>query len=120
MIRDQGDRQLDLIGNFNVGRKSIEFENKRLSKLKKEIDDKEDEMIDSSKREKQEERDKAVFNFTAIDRTPFNFSDYKGLMKFAQSIYTGRLSFEEAKAEQNQMLIKVEELGKRVYTKSSR
>ena len=66
--------------------KNIEFENKRLSKLKKEIDDKEDKMIDNSKSEKQEERDKAVFNFTATDRTPFNFSDYKGLMKFAQSI----------------------------------
>ena len=43
LIRDQGDRQLDLIGNFNTGTKSIEFENKRLSRLKKETDNKEDE-----------------------------------------------------------------------------
>ena len=34
LIRDQGDRQLDLNGNFNTGRKSIGFENKRLSRLK--------------------------------------------------------------------------------------
>ena len=31
LIRDQGDRQLDLIGNFNTGTKSIGCENKRLS-----------------------------------------------------------------------------------------
>ena len=43
LIRDQGDRQFDLIGNFNTGTKSIEFENKRLSRLKKETDNKEDE-----------------------------------------------------------------------------
>ena len=35
LIRDQGDRKLDLTGNFNTGTKSIGFENKRLSKLKK-------------------------------------------------------------------------------------
>ena len=35
LIRDQGDRKLDLPGNFNTGTKSIGFENKRLSKLKK-------------------------------------------------------------------------------------
>ena len=49
LIRDQGDRQLDLIGNFNTGTKSIGFEKKRLSRLKKEIDDKENEIIDNRK-----------------------------------------------------------------------
>ena len=44
-IRDQGDRQLDLIGNFNTRTKSLGFDNKRLSKLIKEIDDKENEII---------------------------------------------------------------------------
>ena len=45
LIRDQGDRQLDSICYFNVGRKSIGFENQRLSKLKKETDDKENDII---------------------------------------------------------------------------
>ena len=63
LIRDQVDRMLELICNFNVGRKSIGFENKRLSKLKKETDDKENEIIDNRKSKIQEERDKAVFNF---------------------------------------------------------
>ena len=120
LIRDQGDRQLDLTGNFNTGAKGIGFENKRLSRLKKQIDDKEDEMIDIIKSEDPEKRAKAIFNFTATDRTPFNFSDYKNFMKFAQRIFTGRLSFEEAEKEQNQMLIKIEELEKRAYNKSSR
>ena len=88
LIRDHGDRQLDLTGNFNTGRKSIGFENKRLSRLKKEIDDKENEIMGNRKSEDPEKRDKAVFNFTASDRTPYYFSDYKGLMKFAQNIYT--------------------------------
>ena len=55
-IRDQGDRQLDLLGNFNTGRKIIEFENKRLSRLKKGIDDKEDEIVANRNSEEQEER----------------------------------------------------------------
>ena len=36
-IRDQGDRQLDLIGNFNTDTKNIGFENKRLTRLKKKL-----------------------------------------------------------------------------------
>ena len=50
LIRDQVYRQLDLIGNFNTGTKSIGFENKRLSRLKEEIDDKENEIIDNKKK----------------------------------------------------------------------
>ena len=44
-IRYQDDRQSDLIGNSNTGTKSIGFESKRLIKLKKEIDDKENEIV---------------------------------------------------------------------------
>ena len=99
MIRDQGDRHLDLIGNFNTGTKSIRFENKRLSKLKKEIDDKENEIVENRRSEEQKERDKAVFNFIASGRTTYYFSDYLGLMKFAQNIYTRKSSFEKAEEE---------------------
>ena len=120
LIRDQGDRQLDSICYFNVGRKSIGFENQRLSKLKKETDDKENDIIDNRKSEKQEERDKVVFNFTATDKTPFYFSDYTVLMKFAQNIYTEKLSFEKAREKQDQMLTKLNESEKRVNSKSSR
>ena len=47
------------------------------------------EIIDNRKSKEKEKRDKAVFNFTASDGTPYYFSDYTGLMKFAQNIYTG-------------------------------
>ena len=100
LIRDQDDKQLDLIGNFNTGRKRIGFENKRVSMLKKETDDKENEIVANRNSEKQEERDKAVFNFTASDRIIYYFSDYTNLMKFAQNIYTKKLSFERAEEEQ--------------------
>ena len=104
LIRDQGDRKLDLTRNFNTGTKIIGFENKKLTRLKKEINDKEDEIIDNRKSKVQEEIDKAVFNFTTSDRTRYYFSDYTNLMKFAQNIYTGKLSFEEAEKEQENML----------------
>ena len=39
-------------------------------------------------------------------------------MKFAKNIYTGKLSFEEAKKEQEEMLEKIEELKKRSESKS--
>ena len=120
MIRDQGDRQLDLIGNFNTGTKSTGFENKRLSKLKKEIDDKESEVVENKIIEKQKERDKVAFNFTASDRTPYYFSDYLCLMKFAQNIYTGKFSFEKAEEEQKKMLSKIEQLEKRSKSASGR
>ena len=120
LIKDQGDRQLDLIGNFKTGTKSIGLENKRLSRLKKEIDDEEDDIINNRISEKEEERDKAGFNVTASDRTPYYFSDYTGLMKFAQNIYTGKLPFKKAEEEQNKMLTKIEELEIRSKSKSSR
>ena len=71
LIKDQGDRQLDLIGNLNTGTKSFGYENKSLSKLKKEIDDKENEIVENRRSEEQKERDKLVFNFTASDRTHY-------------------------------------------------
>ena len=120
LVRGQGDRQLDLTGNFNTGTKSIGFENRRLSKLKKEIDDKENEIIDNRHSEDEKKRENPVFNFTASDQTPYYFGIYTGLMKFAQNIDTKKLSFDEVEKEQNAMLIKIEELEQRANSKSSR
>ena len=50
-----------------------------------------------------EEQDKALFNFTALDRVLFYFGEYRDLMKFSQNVYTKKLSFDEAKEEQKEM-----------------
>ena len=65
-------------------------------------------MIDNRNSEEDEKKsEKAVFNFTASDGTPYYFGIYTGLMKFAQNIYTKKLSFDEVEKEQNAMLIKL-------------
>ena len=43
-IEDQGNRQLDLINEINNENRKINFENKRLKRLKKEIIEKENEI----------------------------------------------------------------------------
>ena len=67
--------------------------------------------VDKSK--DKEERKKATFVYTATDGTPFDFSDYKQLMKFAGEVYNNELSFNEAKEDQKEMLKKIKELEKR-------
>ena len=116
MIRGQGDRQLDLISAIDTaGRtKGIGFQNERLKNLKNEIDDKEDEIRRNKEVKKKEEKDKAIFNYTATDNTPFYFSDYTDLMKFAQEIYPNKLSSDEAKKEQGEILKKINDLKKRI------
>ena len=116
MIRGQGDRQLDLISAIDTaGRtKGIGFQNERLKNLKNEIDDKEDEIRRNKEVKKKEEKDKAIFNYTATDNTPFYFSDYTDLMKFAQEIYPKKLSSDEAKKEQGEILKKINDLKKRI------
>ena len=114
LIKDQGDRQLDRINSNLVTIKSVGFQDERLKDLKKEIDDKEKLIIKAGKSKNKEERKKAAFVYTATDGTPFDFSDYKHLIRFAEEVYNKELSFNEAKDEQKEMLKKIKELKKRV------
>ena len=62
LIRDQDGRQLDLIGKTSLGTtKGIEFQDEGLKNLKKEIDDKEKDIIKKSKSKDKEERKQAIF-----------------------------------------------------------
>ena len=83
MIRDQGDKQLDLIGKINMGRiKSIGFQNERSINLEKETKDKKKDTIKKSRSNKGEEKKRAVFAYTATDNTSFDFNEYTCLMSF--------------------------------------
>ena len=62
LIRDQDGRQLDFIGKTSLGTtKGIEFQDEGLKNLKKEIDDKEKDIIKKSKSKDKEERKQAIF-----------------------------------------------------------
>ena len=113
MIKDQGDRQLYRISSKLGTIKSVGFQDERLKNLKKEIDNKEKLIIKVDKSKDKEERKEATFVYTATDGTPFDFSDYKQLMKFAGEVYNNELSFNEAKEDQKEMLKKIKELEKR-------
>ena len=103
MIRDQGDKQLHLIGGNLGKRKNIGFQDKRLNDLKKEIDEKEIDMLKGIRSVDEKERKKAGFVYTTTNGTPFDFSDYKHLMRFAGEVYNKKLSFNKAKEEQEKM-----------------
>ena len=61
-IRDQGDRELDLINKVNLGRiKSTEFQNEKLKKLDKEIKNKEKFIKKAGKSKDKEEKNNLFF-----------------------------------------------------------
>ena len=112
-IEDQQDRQLDLIDEINAGRTiSIGFQNERLKNLEKDTTNKEKEIRKNKKIKKKEDKDKAIFSYTATDGKPFDFSDDTKLLNFAEDLYRQDLSFDEAKEEQKNMLEKINELKK--------
>ena len=103
-IRDQEDTQLDLIDEINAGRtKIIGFQNERLKNLEKEIRNKGKGIRKNKSRKKKEEKDRAIFNYSAADDTPFCFSDDTKLLNFAEDLYKQDLPFDEAKKEQEEM-----------------
>ena len=105
LIRDQGDRQLDLIDKTNFERTGgIKFENeknKKLVNLAKEIKDEINKII------------KEKFVHSAYNKT-HNFNKYTYLGDLANRIYDKELSFDEAKKEQEELLEEIEELKKRI------
>ena len=91
-IRDQGDKQLDLIGGINTSKtKTIEFgneRNKELEKLRNRIREEEIKI----------ESDDKKFVYTTTDRkNTYNFTKYTYLMNFAKNMYEEKLSLDEAK-----------------------
>ena len=59
LIKDQGDRQLDLIGKTSLGRtKSIGFQNEGLINLEKELRNKEKDIRKKSKSKDEEQKNK--------------------------------------------------------------
>ena len=107
LIKDQGDRQLDLIGKINLdGTKSIRLRDERLKNLKKEITEKEKNIVKKSRSEDKEKGKQAIFSYTGTDNTHFDFNNYVHLMRFAEEVYSEELSSDEARKEAKEMLKK--------------
>ena len=107
LIKDQGDRQLDLIGKINLdGTKSIRLRDERLKNLKKEITEKEKNIVKKSRSEDKEKGKQAIFSYTGTDNTHFDFNNYVHLMRFAGEVYSEELSSDEARKEAKEMLKK--------------
>ena len=114
LTRDQGDRQLDLIGRTNTNRtKSIGSQNERLNRLEFEIREKEEKIKELKKDKKQ-----TPFVYTTTDYTTYDFSRYTHLLNFAEDVYKKFLLFDEAKDEQKHMPKEIKELEKRINPKT--
>ena len=114
LIRDQGNKQLDLIGRINANKtKGIEFQNERLKMLENEIKKKESDIKNKSKSNDGKEKKQVVFVYAITNNVTYHFSKYTHLMNFAEGVYKKELSLNEAKDEQKEMLKKFEDLEKR-------
>ena len=105
-MRDQGDKQLDLIDEINNNgnrKRRIGFNNEVLAKLEKEIRDKELEIRKNKRSKKEKDRNDSIFNYTATDGKEFDFTEEIKLLNFAEDLYKGNLTFDEAEKEQEEM-----------------
>ena len=105
LIRDQGNRQLDLTGkSYTVRTGNIKFENDEDKKLR-----------DLAKYIKKEIRNILKKNFVhAAYNKIYNFNKETHLGDFANRIYDKELSFKEAKKEQKYFLEEIDELNGRI------
>ena len=102
-IENQDDRQLDLIDEINNSRsRSIGFKNESLARLEREIKNKEREIRKNKRSKKKEDRDKAILSYIATEATEDAI-----LLNFAEDLYKGDLTFDEAEKEQENMLKKI-------------
>ena len=102
MIRDQGEKQFDLIGKINTDKTKrigyYDVKNKTavalVNKIKKEI------------------RDNKNRNFvcTNTNGTQYNFNQYRDLNQFGNEIYSDEISLDEARDEQLNMSILINKL----------
>ena len=113
MIRDQGDRQLDLMKNQGerqldsidkIGHGKKKIKQKLLNFLKKRIDKEIKENEDPEKR----------FSYTTTGGEDYEFSMYKNFYVFGNKIINGELSLDQAKNEQEKFLSMINKLKEEV------
>ena len=108
LIKDQGDRQLDLIDKANIektaGVKLENEEDKKLRGLAKYIKNEIKEIIRNN------------FIHSAYNKT-YSFNKYTHLVDFSNRIYDKELPFDEVKKEQEEMLEEINELENRTKPK---
>ena len=103
-IDNQGNRQLDLIDNMNNRRRlNIGFNNEELARLEKEIKEKENEIRNNRRSKKEEDRNKSIFHYRATDGNFFYFDYEKKFLNFAEDLYKGKITFDEAKEDQEKI-----------------
>ena len=90
------------------------FKNKALARLEKEIKDKEREIRNNTRSEKEEDRNKSIFKYRATDGKRFDFNDEKNFLNFAEDLYKRNLTFDEAEKEQEKIFEAINELEKRI------
>ena len=110
LIRDQGDRQLDLIGKISADKiKPIEFFDKKNTETK-EVAEKINKAIKKIKRIKNKKDDNPKFTYYSSDRSADYIDIYTDLNGFGEDIYNGLISLDEAKRQQIKILSKINKL----------
>ena len=113
-IEDQRNKQIDFINEIDKrNRKSIGIYNEVLMELEKEIKDKKNEIRKKKRSKNKDDKDKAIFNYTASDGTEFDFTEDIKLLNFPEDLYKRELTFNEAEKGQEEM-IKINDLKKRI------
>ena len=104
-----------MIDSINNGRKrGIGFNNEVLLGLEKKLKIKKNKLEIIRDVKKIEDKNKAIFNYTATDGKELDFTEDIKLLNFAEDLYKENLTFDEAREEQKQMLNKINELKKRI------
>ena len=106
------DKEEKLEGLLKRNRKSIVINNEVLMELEKEIKDKENEIKKKESSKNKDDKDKAIFNYTASDGTENDFTEDIKLLNFPEDLYKRKLTFDVAEKEQEEMIKKISDLKK--------
>ena len=110
LVGKQGDRQLDLIGGIDTGKKVVDFYKGRNKKIL--------DLVKGAKREDKENRTNA-FYCRDTSGYVYEFNKYLSLTNFRRELFNGEISLDEAKNQQNEMSKSIKEL-KNVVTRKTK
>ena len=103
LIRDQGERQLDRISKINLSNtKAIDFCHGPDERIKDLVDRTREETYENESKDK-------IFSVTISDKT-FDFNKYTNWTNFGSKIFTKKLSLDNARNEQKEILSMINNL----------
>ena len=111
LIKDQGGKPLNLISKINKNKtKAIKFYGEPDEKFKDIV-----ERVNKEKKENEENDDKEFsFTETTAGGKKYDFRKYSRLTKFENKLFKNKISLNEAKDQQNEMLSLIDELKEKI------